>query len=280
LRRSLPFHLLLSAGALCAAFVAGPFCLEAAAQAPPPILAPDPKPSSQRVAADPQGQYLLIKKVVLQALAAPSRAPLPDESDGYDIARYCWMPFHVMGDWATKAALTGGLLVLALEAEQWKRDLERGGYPLKPLTEAIGRYEAGMIAAGASAEARAHSLKIFGSELETIRRTSPGAIRTRMFGGCGGPGPAVQLRFKTIPDGGKPRFIAKPLYDFCRAQEIEADDPDRCDYWMESSDTEPRFFLGEVVWFARWPDGPVARGEFDADKHDHGIVTLRQGAKK
>lgn len=262
-------------------FLAGLLLSEAAAQAPPPPREPDPRTSSQRVAADPAGQYLLIRKVVVSALPAASKGPLPDVPEGYDVARYCWTPYYVMGDWGKKGGLTSALVVLALEAEQWKRDLGRGGYPAQPLAEAIGRYEAGMLAAGASFDARTKGLPAFQAELENLRRATPGAAKTRLFGGCGGPGPAVQLQFKTQPEGGKPLFIAKTLHAICRAQDVEADDPARCDYWLESDEKEPLFFNGEIVWVVRWMDGTVARGEFDSYKsRDAGTVILREGTKK
>jgi hypothetical protein len=57
----------------------------------------------------------------------------------------------------------------------------------------------------------------------------------------------------------------------------DAYDITRCDYWRESTEAEPRFFVGEFVWQARWPDGNVTRGEFDARSiGEPGVVTLRQ----
>lgn len=237
----------------------------------------DTRMSSERVKADPAGQYVLIKTMAASLRPPAAQAAPRGDPEGYDIVG-CWAPYHVLGDWATRAELTGRLVVLALETSAWSRDLVRGGYPAKPLAEAIGRYESAMVAAGATEAARNRALESLAAELETLRRTAPGAIRTRKGGdGCGGPGPAVQLRYKTFPAEGRARFIPKSLHEVCRAQGLDPNDFTRCDYWLESADAEPRFFIGEHVWQARWPDGTTARGEFDARSiTEPGVVTLRQ----
>ena len=61
--------------------------------------------------------------------------------------------------WAERAGLTGAMIVRALETRSWQRDLARTGYPEAPLAEAIGRYEATLVAAGFT-----------GGEAEELRR--------------------------------------------------------------------------------------------------------------
>jgi hypothetical protein len=236
----------------------------------------DTRMSSERVKADPAGQYVLIKTVAA-SLTPPATQRTPrDDPEGYDIAG-CWAPEQVLADWAPRADLSGRLIVLALETAAWTRDLARGGYPAAPLGEAIGRYEAAVVAAGATDAARNRGLETFAAELETLRRTAPGAVKTTKAGGCTRPSLAVQLRYKTVPAEGRARFIPKALHELCRAQGLDPADPTRCDYWMESSEGEPRFFIGEQVWQVRWPDGTTVRGEFDARSvSEPGVLTLKQ----
>ena len=236
----------------------------------------DTRMSSERIKADPSGQYVLIKTVAGSLTPPATQATPRADPDGYGIAG-CWAPEHVLADWTKPADLGGRLVVLALETAAWARDLARGGYPAGPLGEAIGRYEAAMVAAGATESARNRALESFAAELEALRRTAPGALKTNKGAGCLRPSPAVQLRYKTVPPEGRARFIPKALYELCRAQGIDPVDTTRCDYWMESSENEPRFFVGEHVWQARWPDGTTARGEFDARSvSEPGVLTLRQ----
>ena len=237
----------------------------------------DNRLSSERIAADPAGQYLLVKKVV-GALAPPVGTAAPrSDPEGYDVAGLCWDGGHVLGDWAKRAELPSRLVMLALETTGWSRRLGRGGYPEKPLAEAIGRYEAAMIAAGATDVARERGLDAFLAELVVLHRASPGSLGVRKAGGCANASQSVQIRGKTVPEGGRARFIPKVLYEVCRAQGLDANDITRCDYWMESPDAEPRFFIGEIVWQARWPDGITTTGEFDAGSVGKpGVVTLRQ----
>lgn len=236
----------------------------------------DTRMSSARIAADPPGQYVLIKKVVA-ALPPPAMASPTSDPAGYDIAGLCWNSTYMLGDWAKHAELPARLVMLAIETTRWSRALGRGGYPEKPLADAIGRYEATMVAAGATDAARQRGLDAFAAELTSLQRSHPGALKTRKDGACAASGPAVQLRYRTVPDAGRARFIPKPLYETCRAQGLDPNDFTRCDYWLESPEAEPRFFVGEFVWQARWPDGTVTRGEFDARSiGEPGVVTLRQ----
>lgn len=232
--------------------------------------------SSERIRAEPGGQYVLVKTVAAQLGIAGRPSPMTDPQ-GYDVFGYCWTPYAVLGDWAERSGLTGRMVVMALETLAWARDLGRGGYPAQPLNAAIGNYEAAMIAAGLTDAARERAVDAFLSELETASRGAPGAVKTRKQGGCGGSGPAVQLRYQTAPKGGSAWFIARPLHEICRAQQLDADDFTRCDYWTAAKESEPLAFVGDIAWQARWADGAVARGTFDSrNAGDNGMVTLRQ----
>ena len=242
----------------------------------------NPQTSSERVTADPSGQYVLIKTVVGQTGGTGGRVIPTAHPDGYDVLAYCWSPYNVLGDWAERSGLTGRMVVLAHETLAWARDLVRVGYPAEPLATAIGHYEAAMIASGLTEAARQRAIDALRSELETIARGATGAAKTRKYGGCAGPGSAVQLRYQTVPKEGRAWFIPRPLREICIAQQLDPDDSTRCDYWAAAKEAEPHFFVGEIAWLVRWPDATVARGNFDAKAVvDPGIVTLGQvGAPK
>jgi hypothetical protein len=262
------------------------FCTPLGLAAQPAETRPETRPetrmSSERVTADPSAQYVLIKTLLAPKPAIAALPAARGDPEGYDLAGHCWATDYWLGDWAERAGLAGRLATLAMETLAWSRELERSGYPAAGLSQTIGRYEADMVAAGATDAARERGLKTISAELEALRRTTPGAVKTRITRGCGGLMPrAVQLRYRTVPKDGRAWFVPKLLHEICRAQQLDSDDSTRCDYWMESKGDEPRHFVGETMWLARWPDGVIARGEFDPrSTTEPGIVTLRQIVKK
>ena len=131
--------------------------------------------SSEKVRDNPPNQYVLVKTVVGKVLGMIDARALPVEPEGYNLLRYCWTASNVLGDWAERAGLTGQMIVRALETNAWARDLVRAGYAADPLNEAIGRYEAKLVAAGFADAARDRALEGLVTDLEAIKRTAPGA---------------------------------------------------------------------------------------------------------
>ena len=114
--------------------------------------------SSEKVRDNPTAQYVLVKTVVGQATGVVDARAVAAEPEGYNLLKYCWTAENVLGDWAERAGLTGAMIVRALETRSWQRDLARTGYPEAPLAEAIGRYEATLVAAGFTEAARARAM--------------------------------------------------------------------------------------------------------------------------
>jgi hypothetical protein len=242
-----------------------------------PSTANPPKSSSERVRDNPASQYVLIKTVVGQSIGVVDARALPIEPEGYNLLKYCWAAANVLGDWAAPAGLAGAMVVRALETHSWARDLARAGYPETPVAESIGRYEAALVAAGFTDVARERALDALTAELQEIRRTAPGAARIFSAGRCDRARRSMAIEYKTAPEGGRARFIPYVLHQICRAQQLDADDPVRCDYWMNARADGPMSFAGETVYSVRWPDGTVATGRFDPDdSRDAGQVTLRE----
>ncbi|MBL6618481.1 MAG: hypothetical protein ISP45_31030, partial [Reyranella sp.] len=232
--------------------------------------------SSEKVRENPAAQYLLVKTVVAQASGLLDARAKPLEPEGYNLLKYCWTAENVLGDWAERAGTTGAMVVRALETRSWQRDLARAGYPEAPIAEATGRYEAALVAAGFTEAARARALDALVSDLDAVRRLSPGAAPVRTVGRCDGERRSLGLNFTTVPPNGRARFIPYVLHQICEAQQLNPDDLVRCDYWLYGKDNGPMSFAGETVYSVRWLDSSTANGRFDPEQlRSTGTVTLR-----
>jgi hypothetical protein len=260
------------AAAPCRAQTETPVAASPAATAPVA-----PQSSSERVRDNPALQYVLIKSVAAQVIGVVDARALPIEPEGYNLLKYCWTSANVLGDWSEHSGLTGEMVARAFETFSWARDLARAGYPTAAVAEAIGRYEAALIAAGFTEAARDHALVALAGALEEIRRGAPGATKIFKVDRCRRETRSLGLAHKTVPEGGRARFIPYVLYRICEAQQLAPDDPVRCDYWKTAKAEGPMSFPGPMAYSVRWPDGTVASGQFDADaSRDVGIVTLRE----
>ena len=254
----------------------------AEAQTAPPAavattIAQPASSSSEKVRENPAGQYVLIKTVVGQATGTLDARARPIEPNGYNLLKYCWTAENVLGDWAERAGLTGKMVVAAIETRSWQRDLVRAGYPEVAVAEAIGRYEAMLVAAGFTDAARARAVEGLANTLDGLRQTTPGTAKIHAVPRCRAEElRSLGLRWTTLPKDGRARFIPYVLHQICQAQDLAADDPVRCDYWLEGKPGEPMGFAGEVVYSVRWEDGSTASGHFDPDEsRSDGTVTLR-----
>ena len=247
----------------------------AMAQAPP-----EPS-SSEKVRANPASQYVLVKTVVGKTLGAVDARAQPIEPETYNLLKYCWTEANVLGDWADRSGLAGKMVVRALETLSWQRDLVRAGYPVDPVAQAIGRYEAAVISTDFAAAARDKAVEALLTELYVIKRTTPGAFQVNAVRNCQRKRRSLGLKYTTMPDDGRARFIPVVLHEICQTQQLDANDPVRCDYWMNGKPDEPMAFGGETVFSVRWPDGSTATGRFDPEPlRSAGSVTLRQGPAK
>jgi hypothetical protein len=245
------------------------------------VLSQPASSSAEKVRDNPAAQYVLVKTVVAKTLGAVDARAEPIEPEGYNLLKYCWTPPNVLGDWAKPAGLTGQMVVRALETLSWQRDLVRAGYPAARVAQAIGRYEATMVSASFTDAARALALAALTTELDGLKHRTPGATEVRAVPRCQGESKALSLHYKLMPDDGRARFIPYVLHQICQAQQLDADDPVRCDYWLDGRKGEPMAFAGETVFNARWPDGAVGSGRFDPDaRRSDGVITLRRPAVK
>lgn len=232
--------------------------------------------SSEKVRDNPAAQYVLVKTVVGQAIGVVDARARPVEPEAYNLLKYCWTAENVLGDWAERSGLTGAMVVRALETRSWQRDLSRAGYPEAPVAEAIGRYEAALVAAGFTEAARARAVEGLVTDLEAVRRTTPGAADIRAIHRCDNQRRSLALNFTTAPEDGRARFMPWVLHQVCQAQQINPDDEVRCDYWFYGRTDKPVSFAGETVYSVRWTDGTTTSGRFDPEQsRSAGTVTLR-----
>ena len=245
---------------------------EAQTAAPPAV----PLSSSEKVRQNPASQYVLLKTAVRKVMGVVDARALPVEADGYNLLKYCWTPSNVLGDWAERAGLTGEMIVRALQTYSWQRDLTRAGYPEGPVAEAIGSYEAALVAAGFTEAAGTRALEGLVTDLDGIKRTEPGTAKVHATYRCGAQTRSLQLNYVTAPEGGRVQFIPYLLHQFCAAQQLNPEDSVRCDYWMAAKAAGQMSFAGEMAYSVRWPDGSVANGRFDPEaSRSVGSVTLR-----
>src|SRR5258707_3696268 len=169
------------------------------------------------------------------------------------------------------------MVVRALETHSCQRDLARTGYPAEPLAQAIGHYEAALVAADFADAARLRALEGLLTELDGIRRATPGAMAVRAAPSCEGQQRSLGLNYTTSPEDGRARFIPYVLHEICQTQQLDPDDPVRCDYWLNGKADGPMSFAGETVYSVRWPDGSMASGRFDPEQsRGTGSVILRR----
>ena len=237
--------------------------------------------SSEKVRENPTAQYVLVKTVVGQVMGVVDARAKPIEPEGYNLLKYCWTAENVLGDWAERAGLTGAMVVRSLETRSWQRDLARAGYPEGPAAEAIGRYEAMLVSAGFTDAARARAVDALVVDLGELRHKTPGAAQVRAVHRCDGQQRSFALNYTTAPEDGRARFMPYVLHQICQAQQLNADDPIRCDYWMYGKTDKQMSFAGETVYSVRWLDGSTANGRFDPEQsRSTGTVTLRLRPQK
>ena len=205
----------------------------------------------------------------------------PLEPEGYNLTKYCWNGEKVLGAWQERAGLTGRMVVRAMETLAWQRDLVRAGYPAAMVSELIGRGDARLVAAAFSEAARVRALEGLVADLDAARRASPGAAPIRAVDACRPDGASRALAWRLLPDDGHVRFIPAVLHEICRTQQIDADDPVRCDYWLRGEPGALMSFASQTLYSVRWSDGRTTTGRFDpAPLRSAGMLTLREPGPK
>ncbi len=227
--------------------------------------------SSEKARDNPGVQYLLMKTVVAQAIGVLKTRALPVEAGGYNLLKYCWTPANVLGDWGESSGLTGEMVVRALETLSWSRDLARAGYPEAPVAEAIGRYEATLVArhlrrGHAHARPRRAARRARGpadAQRRAPRRSSPATRCNRQPSSFG-----VERRDGAAEAAARGSFPTCCTSSASRSRSTPAT---RCAATTGSRPRarSPMSFAGETVYSVSWPDDTVGHGAVQPRRAAH-----------
>jgi hypothetical protein len=91
---------------------------------------------------------------------------------------------------------------------------------------------------------------------------------------CGAGG--INVTFVPRPKGAQILIIPTMFYEYCKKQDIDPFDRQRCNRWRPVSSTISSEVAGEYHYVARWPDGAEAKGEIDFEtlKDDNAKVPI------
>jgi hypothetical protein len=161
---------------------------------------------------------------------------------------------------------------LAFATTYIKQELEAWGYPETLWQRSLGEFEQSMLADARrfhlpeDGNAFTKSLAAFLNEYRLrhgnrLPEVNPGV------NGCGGG--EIAIRLVAVPGSAHIQYINAIFYDLCRRQNIEPDDPSKCDHWSDYSDG-PRNGLGAQMagkYKVRviWTDGFVVTRNLNVD---------------
>jgi len=224
--------------------------------------------SKSIISNDPKGQYYLIKgtfskfltseKVEFVDLSYPEPFDLIDCSTGG--LRYTLSDANYTDDY------TQILAALAYDILRLKISLSKIGYPevlwhpllvqLEVEQLILRLNEIGFHYQGESPADKHFNrfLRKIRHELEDYRQhTDRRLLKVVVQGECGDAG--SEIKIKTEPPDGRVRFITVFLHKLCKAQQLNPDDPEVCDHWIERKQGMIFDAVGDYFYIASWPDG-------------------------
>jgi hypothetical protein len=223
--------------------------------------------SSALVASNPMEQYYVVKRS-LQAMydRGEIRSHIIPGSEEYDLV-LCLEIEDYLGPFEKAASPIGNLTLLAAEIVIWRSDLRAMGYPEDVWRAKLIEYEDRHLN-----EVVRRSRKIDEEDADAVRwrkdlvtalngyrlksRPSPKEIVAK--GGCGAGEISVHVSLQ--PPNGRVFFIPQFFYQLCQMQQLDPDNPDRCDRWHETLDGQLAYLAGYYRYLARWPDGATRKG--------------------
>jgi hypothetical protein len=171
---------------------------------------------------------------------------------------------------------------LAVDTIDLSRVLRR--FPRQLWEAAVGDFEAQELAAIISrgpdsqgfADRRTAMLNRLAARLNAARRTNPDLPEAAVEGGCGAG--EITVTIETDPPGGQVLFIPTFFYELCKAQRLNPDDTERCNYWREAISGTLSNVSGDYFFVARWSDGSARRGKLGINPKQEG-QTIRLGKR-
>ncbi len=236
---------------------------------------------------DPTGQYYLIKRTLSKLIAA-EKVEFTDElyPEPFDLIDCSFGGvIYALSDENYRDDSIKILTALAYDILRLRIALKKIGYPeviWRPLLiqmeseQLILRLnEIGFHYKGESPSDKHfnRSLRNIKYRLEDYRQHNNRRLQEVVVeGGCGDAGSEVKI--KTEPPNGRVMFITVFLHKFCEAQQLNPDDPSRCDHWIERKQGMTFDALGDYFYFAFWPDGKQQRGRLSFTNYMEEIETI------
>ncbi|HKD06112.1 MAG TPA: hypothetical protein VKB79_09440 [Bryobacteraceae bacterium] len=223
--------------------------------------------SSGLVDSNPKEQYYVIKRS-LQAMydRGEIRSHILPADDKYDLV-LCLEVVNYLGPFEKANSLTGDLTYLALEIVIWRSDLKALGYPEEVWRPRLIEYEGRQLNAIVQGSSGSDDNVVISvrwqkdlvAALNGYRRQSRPSLKEVVArGGCGAG--EISVRVSLEPRNGRVFFIPVFFYQLCQMQQLDPDNPDRCDRWHEALDGQLTYLAGYYRYLARWPDGATRKG--------------------
>jgi hypothetical protein len=234
--------------------------------------------SSGLVASNPEQQYYVVKRS-LQAMYDRGEigGHFSPGDEQYDLV-LCLDIYDYLGPFDEADRKIGDLAYLAMEIVIWRNDLKSLGYPEQVWRPKLIEYESQQLNAVVHSASRIDKFDVstvrlqkqLVAALNDFRRQSRQSLKEVVAeGGCGAGEISVHVSLE--PRNGRVFFIPLFFYQLCQMQQLDPDNPDRCDRWHEALDGQLAYLAGYYRYLARWPDGATRKGTIsvkvnDADK--------------
>jgi hypothetical protein len=231
--------------------------------------------STELVAADPVGQYELIKTIIKAHPDWYFDRPSNKRSK-YNLADCGSIPGNLGLTGSTDLATTH-LGILATLYYRWVTALPVAGYPRESVELLIQDYERTILQHIVSRGAEGltfdtlhrEGVKLAIKINDLSSRENLKAMRVEYMDECGGPG--IEVRFVIDPRSGQVFKLSEFLYKFCGTQGKNPENRQECDHWDEVTEG-PMVISGKWRYIAMWPDGTTKRGFWDTDAWKEGRV--------
>jgi hypothetical protein len=198
--------------------------------------------STERVLADIDVQYQLMKQVMRKEISPPTE---PREAT-FDLACIGGDPsFHSKNQLVTALGVLAGEIVQASDALQW------AGYPAtvweRSLTD-IERRQLDRIRQSGHFDGGLFEDQVRGltNKLAAYKKSHPQVTEINWEPSCGGHGFTLQI--VTRPPGRKVQYIEALYYNFCVAQDIDPKTFNECNLWRTVQHGEDVSFEG-AYWY-------------------------------
>jgi hypothetical protein len=223
---------------------------------------------------DAEAQYLTLKRTFQKLFDEGTiRLTVLRDNGAVDLADCATgSSFLGIGEGSNISSRTRQLADLAYEVVRLKKLAAQLGYPEAAWRPALRQIEEqGQVRFDPFAGRHLETMR---AALDAYRRGSAPALpKVAVVGGCGEG--EVGIRIATRPANGRVRLIPVFFHKLCEVQEIDPEDPRRCDHWREPAEGALLDVSGDYVYQATWPDGARRSGRMSFTNLEYGqTVTI------